>query len=490
VNVCKKRKKILLLGLLVLGLFLRLYRLPQLMTFLGDEGRDMLVVKDIVEFKNFPLVGPPTSVGQLFLGPIYYYFITPFALLFGMSPVGPAFFVVLLGAATIYLVYLTGKKFFNETVGLFSALFYTISPLTVEFSRSSWNPNPMPFFTLLTLLSVYLWREKRKEKFLYLAAVSASIMLQLHYLSILLVPFFVLLVVKLGKNWAGKKDYLGALAIVLLMISPLFIFDLRHNFYNFKGLMDIIGGRGEEGFSILDLLSRSRDRVRQLFGLFYLFKERGRINHLLSFFSMLILFWQWIKNKKQAKFVFFGYVFWSFLSLGFYRHSVYPHYMGFLFPVPALLIGNLIFLIFKKGIIGKTAGVFLVVFLTVNMAKETQAYLLRNPAINVEKVKKTVRLIGDESGGKPFNFSLLAENNYDSSYRYFFELWEIPVKYETIVTHQLFVVCEDDKVCKPEGNAKWEIAMFDSFYNGRIKKTGFWEIGEPIEIYKFEPKNK
>ena len=70
-NVFKERKKILLLFLLLIGAFLRFYRLPELMTYLGDEGRDMLIVKDIIEksdyiineviprnqlFKNFPLI--------------------------------------------------------------------------------------------------------------------------------------------------------------------------------------------------------------------------------------------------------------------------------------------------------------------------------------------------------------------------------------------------------------------------------------------------
>jgi 4-amino-4-deoxy-L-arabinose transferase-like glycosyltransferase len=488
VNALKKRKEILLLILLFLGLFLRSYRLTDLMIYLGDEGRDMLIVKDIIDLDNFPLIGPPTSVGQLFLGPIYYYMITPFVLFSGLSPVGPAVFVVLLGTATIYLIYLVGKSFFNQTTGLICAVLYAVSPLIIEFSRSSWNPNPMPFFTLLMILSLFWWKKKKKSKFLYLAAIFFSVMLQLHYLSVLLLPLLIFIVYHFGKKKTSKGEYFVTVLIMLLMISPLFVFDLKHNYHNSRGLWQIVSGRSEEGFSLIDLLSRSRDRIRQLYSLFFSFEDREWKTHLLALVSLLLPLYQYRKQRKKVDVIIYGWVIWGFLSLGFYRHSVYPHYLGYLFPIPALFVGNLISFLTKKRNFGKAIALFLFVFLIYNMTQLTWKNISRDPVINVAKVKKTVRLIEQESNDQPFNFSLLAENNYDSSYRYFFELWNIPARYETKVTEQLFVVCEDDKVCQPEGNSKWEIAMFDGHYNGEIKREGFWKVEDPIEVYKFVPK--
>jgi len=45
------------------------------MTFLGDEGRDVLIVYNILHGK-LTLLGPTASVGGFFLGPIYYYLVT------------------------------------------------------------------------------------------------------------------------------------------------------------------------------------------------------------------------------------------------------------------------------------------------------------------------------------------------------------------------------------------------------------------------------
>jgi len=98
------RPKLLLLSILVFAAFLRLYRIQDYMTFLGDEGRDVLVVYNILHGK-LTLLGPTASVGGFFLGPIYYYFMAPFLLIFNYNPVGPAVMVALFGIATVWLVY-------------------------------------------------------------------------------------------------------------------------------------------------------------------------------------------------------------------------------------------------------------------------------------------------------------------------------------------------------------------------------------------------
>ena len=96
---------ILLLLVIILGGYLRLWKIADYMTFLGDEGRDVLVVKRMLVDHKFTLLGPTASVGGFFLGPIYYYFMIPFLWLFNLNPVGPAVMVGLFGTATIALVY-------------------------------------------------------------------------------------------------------------------------------------------------------------------------------------------------------------------------------------------------------------------------------------------------------------------------------------------------------------------------------------------------
>src|SRR5690242_5825225 len=104
---------ILLFLILCLAAFMRLYRIGDYLTFLGDEGRDVLVVWNILH-GHLTLLGPTASVGGFFLGPIYYYFMTPFLWLFNYNPVGPAVMVALIGIATVWLIYFVTSQFFNR----------------------------------------------------------------------------------------------------------------------------------------------------------------------------------------------------------------------------------------------------------------------------------------------------------------------------------------------------------------------------------------
>lgn len=96
--------------ILVIAAFFRIYKISDYMTFLGDEGRDAIVAKDILQ-GNFTLLGPRASAGDFFLGPIYYYMMAPFLFLSNLDPVGPAIMVALFGVATVFLVYYVGVVF-------------------------------------------------------------------------------------------------------------------------------------------------------------------------------------------------------------------------------------------------------------------------------------------------------------------------------------------------------------------------------------------
>ena len=111
-------------------------------------------------------IGPQTSIGNMYLGPLYYYMMAPFLLLWNFNPVGPAIMVALLGTLTIAFTWWVGRTWFSPLAGLIAAFFFSISPVAIIYSKSSWNPNPMPFFALLAFWSLYqAWQNRR---FIYL----------------------------------------------------------------------------------------------------------------------------------------------------------------------------------------------------------------------------------------------------------------------------------------------------------------------------------
>ncbi len=76
----------LLVIVIITGVILRFYKLEGFVTFLGDQGRDAIILKRIVTLEHFPAIGAPTSIGQVYLGPFYYYFISPWLFFFTLSP--------------------------------------------------------------------------------------------------------------------------------------------------------------------------------------------------------------------------------------------------------------------------------------------------------------------------------------------------------------------------------------------------------------------
>src|SRR6185295_6950880 len=87
--------QLLLAVIVILAAFLRLWNLPATLEFLGDQGRDAMFVSGIFREGNFVFIGPTTSVGDMYLGPFYYYFMLPFLGLSYPSPIGPAYAVAI-----------------------------------------------------------------------------------------------------------------------------------------------------------------------------------------------------------------------------------------------------------------------------------------------------------------------------------------------------------------------------------------------------------
>src|SRR5680860_6736 len=233
-------KNWLIILIIILSSFLRLYRIADYMTFLGDEGRDALVVYNILHGK-LTLLGPTASGGVFFLGPIYYYFMAVFTLLFNYSPVGPSVMVALFGIATVYLVYKVTNDFFGEKAGIIASLLYASSPLVIAYSRSSWNPNPLPFFSLLTLYFLYKAVLSNKKKLFIFCGFLLGIAIQLHYLTVFLGVIVTLYVLfsnlffiknKLFSLYKTLNQYFFLLIGFLVGWLLFLAFEFRHGFAN------------------------------------------------------------------------------------------------------------------------------------------------------------------------------------------------------------------------------------------------------------------
>ncbi len=520
--------------ILILAAFLRVYRIDEYMTFLGDEGRDVLVVREIIQGvekvfqgdfssaqEKLTLLGPTASVGGFFLGPIYYYFMAPFLWLFNFNPVGPAVMVAIFGVATVWLVYKVGSDFFNPFVGILAAFLYAISPVIIAYSRSSWNPNLMPFFSLLALYTVYLAVKKHSLLLFFVCGFLLGIAMQLHYLTVFLgsiVAVYVLISTYTKFSFFSKITQMICILLGFLVgLAPFFAFEVRHGFPNMQSIIRFIFFSGETGSNenflvVIDnvffrLFGRligafpSPEQVSfqesvatmDLFftkftiavGAWYLFIL------LLAFLSISLFLYQWYRALRSGKrnlammLIFIWFVMGIGL-FGFYKKSIYDYYFGFLFPLPFFLIGNFLYALWKRNLWYKAVGIIIFILLLIlNIQGIPFRYTANRQLVQVKQIAEFVL---EKTEGKPFNFALITGGNSDHGYRYFFALADKdPIKIEntqmdpkrTTVTNQLLIICETVP-CYPLGHPLWEIAGF-----GRAEIVGEWSASV-VKVYKMK----
>lgn len=516
-----KYTKILLAIILLLAAFMRLYRISDYMTFLGDEGRDVLVAKGILE-GNLTLLGPRASAGDFYLGPIYYYMIAPFLWLFKNDPVGPAVMVALFGVATVFLVYYVGKKLFNdndrpelaERAGIFAAALYAVSPLVITYSHSSWNPNVLPFFSLLLIFTIYKAIKKGRVGWKYFIAVGflLGISLQLHYLALFLgvIVFFYVFFAKLYLNkkillLPVIKNYLQIIIGFIIGFSPFLAFEIRHGFPNIKTIFgfitkDTLSKNTYE--TIGSFISTVADVFFRVFGRlvfnypspdrYPFFSETvlqigGIAVVMISIGAIITLF---SAKNKMAVILLSLWLFIGVILFGFYKKNIYDYYFTFAFPLPFLIIGYFIASIFswrKKPISGMLLGVILFALIfAFNLYNIKFRY---EPNRQKNQIKTIAEFVISKTDKKPYNFALITPGNSDHGYRYYLEvLGKDPVVIENpildpkrkTVTGQLLIVCEQTD-CNPLGHPLFDVAAF-----GRAKIAGEWKVSV-VKVYKLVP---
>jgi len=310
----------------------------------------------------------------------------------------------------------------------------------------------------------------------------------MHYLGLLLIP-------TLGLFWfisflASRKDpqrknkfiklSLLSLFIFFLLMSPLLLFDLKHDFMNFNAFKQFFSNRQ----TTININPTNSDRfLPVIFQMVedLLLSRQKILLPLVSFFVFILSILSYFplnpRGKSGAKILFLWLIF-AILGLGIYKQHVYAHYFGFIYPAIYLLAG----LVISNLYLNRHLFIKIIAFviLTPLLFLSFKYSPLRGaPNRQLQRTETITDLIIKESDQKPFNFGLIAKQNYDESYRYFFENKQAKlVRGEEAITNQLFAVCEDGDTCQPLGNPAWQIAVF-----GQAEIEDQWQV-DGIKIYR------
>jgi len=224
-------KKIILVLILLVASFLRLYKLSQVPPSLyWDEaslGYNAFSILKTARDEHGAFM-PLTNFAAFgdYKPPGYIYATVPSIFLFGLTEFATRFPSAFFGILTVLLTYLLAKKLFkNEATAILAAFFLSISPWHLQFSRGAFEANLGLFFSTL---GIYLFVKfaTSSKYWLLLSALSFLIALYTFTGQRLFVPFILLVLALTFKNKVIKNLKLVVLTaiIFLILFRPLFIF--------------------------------------------------------------------------------------------------------------------------------------------------------------------------------------------------------------------------------------------------------------------------
>src|SRR3990170_3226782 len=211
--------------ILIAGLILRLFKLDQSLWL--DEAINVTFVKNL----NLHSLIFDYSVGD-FHPPLYHIMMRGWVLLFGTSEIAVRLPSVILGLATVYIVYLIAKKLFDNKTALISATLLATSPLHIYYSQEA---RMYMLAAFLASLSVYFFISLfKKDNIWYWTGfiVSTALMLYSDYLPYLLIPAYIiyLLLVRKKIEASTVKAFIPSFIIIALLTAPwLYLFPKQLN---------------------------------------------------------------------------------------------------------------------------------------------------------------------------------------------------------------------------------------------------------------------
>jgi 4-amino-4-deoxy-L-arabinose transferase-like glycosyltransferase len=233
------------LALLTVGLAatLRFWKLGSLHWYGQDEAGASFAAWRLIHEHQVILAGPPNSRG-VYLGPGYYYLVAPFYWLFDGDPYASAFLAAVAGTGTAYLLWQIGRCAFDEATGLLTALLFATSPMAVLHGRSGWNPNVLPFLSVLLIFSLLRIRQTRWGA--PLAASSAALAPQCHP-SGLMLPVVLIAWVMWKRPAVGRRVALASGVAGFLPLLPVVIAELHTRFAGVRSWLRLLRGDAPPG---------------------------------------------------------------------------------------------------------------------------------------------------------------------------------------------------------------------------------------------------
>lgn len=231
--------RVVLLGLLLVAAVLRFAFLAGRGAWDADQGHDMLVLHALVFDGRIPLLGPPTSIGDIHHGAVYYYLLAPLAFVSRADPTIVVSGLAAAGTAAVGVVWWLARSIGGRLAGAIAGLLIAVSPSAIEASTFLWNPNAIALTAAIALAGAWRAHTSRRTRWWIVSGLGVGLTMQLHVLGVgLVVPVVGLFIWgwrrgSPGATFDRRRAALAGLAAVGLILAlyvPLIVNELTTNF--------------------------------------------------------------------------------------------------------------------------------------------------------------------------------------------------------------------------------------------------------------------
>lgn len=459
-------KLFIFLGLLIvviIGSWLRLSGiLSNSFAFTYDVGRDMLAVENIVVNHKITLLGPTTGVEGIFYGPWWYFILSIPFFIFSGNPQGIAFFMSIIGITAILLGYTIGKKIGGVFLGIFFSAFISFSPIVIFSSSQIWNPNLVPFLTLLVFLMLYSLSfdskpETSKAKYLLLFGLLLGLIIDMEIVfGILLFLSICISLIFIFRKRSTIKEMLFFALGLLFIFSPRIIFEVRHDFLMTKTFISTFsnGFMLPKQFYIFDALISGLNSLFSTWNATLVGQNSivGFILIIFVFLSLLFFYKKMENIQKQFIKTILIVIIIFLIGITFFDQAVWPHYLVGI-PVFYILLVSLVINTTRIAL-KKTWIIFfiLLVLFWININPMRVLDNIRKPLWegNAAVYRNQIAIIDyvyNEAKGKDFKYIVYTPAVHDYTYRYLFS-WYGKKKYGYIPSQKntvlFYVILEPD----------------------------------------------
>lgn len=263
IKFIKKNKYIFLFSIIVLiGMFVRFYKIEFVQQFGWDQARDAWLVRDITQGK-LVLNGPRTGIGHFHLGPLWYYLLVPFYLLTNLDPSGAIYLNIIMNLFNFIAIFYVSRKIYGDKAGLFIILLYATNNYLIKINRTAWNVSPIPGVAALIFYGLY--KVVYEKKYLWIPVISSltGLFLHLHF-SVVFLPLIIILSIVLVKD---KKKTLvwgiASLPLFFVWLIPNILYDIQSKYNNTSLFNNFLKDYFINGFHFRFFLYRVHDAFIQ-----------------------------------------------------------------------------------------------------------------------------------------------------------------------------------------------------------------------------------